>query len=722
MALVVVGLGQNQTISQSETDTVAFSGPGTLTIAGTATQPIAVTLSQVTGGVVGSTVALSNANVTLSGAAGVSGFANYAIGSGGTLTLANTAGVSVASGVTFTGGNGTLVLANGVNVGVLGSIAGFAPGNTIDVSAVASSVRYADDAGTGTGGTLTLLDGNGQTVATLPLTTGEYVGGEFQLSADGRGGTLVRLGATVTGVSASPMTADVGPGAAVMLSVATSTPVTVTGGVPTLALNDGGTAVYDPAASSGSTLAFRYTVAPGENTADLAVVGSSLNGATVAGAGGVPLDLSGAAVNPAGVLQVDTTPPVVTGVVAMPGTADVGAGAAVMLSVTSSKPVTVTGGVPTLALNDGGTATYDPAASSGNTLAFRYTVAAGENTADLAVVGASLNGATVAGANGVPLDLAGAAVNPAGVLQVDTTAPAVTTVSVMPGTGTLQSGELIGVGVGTSEGVTVSGGTPTLSLSNGGTATYDPAASTPTMLVFTGMAPTDGSAAGLLVTGVQLNGSTISDPAGNSTDLSGAIMKTTNGGFTIGGGDGTGSAGTGAGGTGAGGGQSVGVYRFFDSSTGTHFFTADVNEKNTLMNSGSAGFRPDLKEEVNNFGAVNPSASGTGAETVYRFFDTVHGTHFFTASQTEANSLKDTGSSTYRADLVFEASSSFLEHSTQQVGDVAVYRFFDQTYGTHFYTGSQSEYAAITTPGTASFRADLVSEGVGFYAPAGSYS
>ncbi|MGI4798242.1 MAG: hypothetical protein ACRYG8_30205 [Janthinobacterium lividum] len=721
MAPVIVGLGQNRTISQSETDTVAFSGPGTLTIAGTPTQPIAVTLSQVTGGVVGSTVALTNATVTLSGAAGVSGFANYAIGSGGTLVLANTAGVTVASGVTFTGGNGALVLANGVNVGVLNSIAGFAPGNTIDVSAVASSVRYADDPGTGTGGTLTLLDGNGQTVGTLPLTTGEYVAGEFQLSADGSGGTLVRLGATVTGVSASPMTADVGPGAAVMLSVSTSTPVTVTGGVPTLALNDGGTATYDPTASSGSMLAFKYTVAPGENTADLAVVGASLNGATVAGAGGVPLDLSGAAVNPAGILQVDTTPPTVTGVAAVPGTADVGPGAVVMLSVNSSKPVTVTGGVPTLALNDGGTATYDPTASNGSTLAFRYTVAAGENTADLAVVGASLNGATVAGANGVPLDLSAAAVNPAGILQVDTTAPTVTGVMSMPGTGTLQSGEMVGIGVGTSEGVTVSGGTPTLSLSDGGTATYDPTTSTPTMLMFTGTVPTDGSAAGLMVTGVHLNGSTISDPAGNPADLSGAIMRTTNGGLTIGGG-GTGSTGNATDGTGTAGGQSVGVYRFFDSSTGTHFFTADINEKNTLMNSGSAGFRPDLKEEVNNFGAVSPSASGTGAETVYRFFDTVHGTHFFTASQTEANSLKDPGSSTYRADLVFEASSSFLEHSTQQVGDVAVYRFFDQTYGTHFYTGSQSEYAAITTPGTAAFRADLVSEGVGFYAPAGSYS
>jgi hypothetical protein len=61
------------------------------------------------------------------------------------------------------------------------------------------------------------------------------------------------------------------------------------------------------------------------------------------------------------------------------------------------------------------------------------------------------------------------------------------------------------------------------------------------------------------------------------------------------------------------------------------------------------------------------------------------------------------------------------EDGTQQAHDVPVYRFFDTTNGTHFYTGSQSEYTAITTPGSSGYRSDLTYEGIGFYAPAGSF-
>ena len=627
---VIVGLDQNQTINQSGADSVSFLGLGTLDITGTPAQPITVTLSQVAGIGVANTISLTDADVTLSGVAGVNALVDYTLGQASTLRLASTVGVAAGSSVTFTAPDSELIVGRGVDLSVLNAIGGFGPGNTIDVSALATSVSYADNAGTGTGGTLTLLDGSGQTVATLPLTSGEYVAGEFQLSPDGTGGTQVRLGVTTTGVTASPMTADLGTGRMVVLSVNTSTPVTVTGGTPTLALNDGGTATYDPTASSGSTLAFKYTVAAGQNTPDLAVVGASLNGATVAGSGGVPLDLTGALVNPAGTLQVDTTAPTVTGVSTNPGSGTVQPGNMVGITVGTSEGVTVSGGTPTLSLSDGGTATYDPTSSTPTMLMFMHTVEPGQSTADLTVTGVNPNGSSISDSAGNAADLSGAVTNPSGVLMV--------------ADGSTGSGT---TGSGTTGGGTMNGGIP-------------------------------------------LNGTTIGGTTGNGS------------------GPGTGSAG-------------LGVYRFFDSSTGTHFFTADVNEKNSLMSPSSAGYRPDLKEEVNNFGAVDPSTAGSGVETVYRFFDTVHGTHFFTASQSEASSLMDPKSSTYRSDLTFEPSSSFVEHSTQQAGDVAVYRFFDQTYGTHFYTGSQSEYAAITTPGAAGYRADLVSEGVGFYAPSGSY-
>ena len=61
-----------------------------------------------------------------------------------------------------------------------------------------------------------------------------------------------------------------------------------------------------------------------------------------------------------------------------------------------SEAVTVntTGGTPTLTLNDGGTATYT-GGSGTSALTFSYTVLAGQNTADLMVSAANLNGATI---------------------------------------------------------------------------------------------------------------------------------------------------------------------------------------------------------------------------------------------------------------------------------------------------------------------------------------
>ena len=152
------------------------------------------------------------------------------------------------------------------------------------------------------------------------------------------------------------------------------------------------------------------------------------------------------------------------------------------------------------------------------------------------------------------------------------------------------------------------------------------------------------------------------------------------------------------------------VYRFFDSIYGTHFFTADANEKNIVI-----ATRTDLTEETNGFGDV--AQSDPNATAVYRFFDTVRGTHFFTASSAERDTILAT-----RADLTYEPGSTFYEHAALQSGDVPVYRFFDTAYGTHFYTGSTPEYQGLTTPGSPSFRANLTYEGVGFYAPSGTFA
>ena len=90
------------------------------------------------------------------------------------------------------------------------------------------------------------------------------------------------------------------------------------------------------------------------------------------------------------------------------------------LTVNLSEAVTVAGGTPTLTLNDGGTATYT-GGSGTNALTFSYTVAAGQNTADLAVTAVNLGTATVTDGAGNAANLSGAVTNPAGILQINTT-------------------------------------------------------------------------------------------------------------------------------------------------------------------------------------------------------------------------------------------------------------------------------------------------------------
>ena len=103
--------------------------------------------------------------------------------------------------------------------------------------------------------------------------------------------------------------------------------------------------------------------------------------------------------------------------------------------------MTVAGGIPTLSLNNGGIATY--------------TGGSGHQRTDLQLHGwrraehrrpgggpFNLNGATVKDAAGNSANLAGAATNPAGTLQIDTTAPTVPSV-VASGSGIDGSGTAI---------------------------------------------------------------------------------------------------------------------------------------------------------------------------------------------------------------------------------------------------------------------------------------
>ena len=109
--------------------------------------------------------------------------------------------------------------------------------------------------------------------------------------------------------------------------------------------------------------------------------------------------------------------------------------------------------------------------------------------------------------------------------KLDTIAPQITAVTASPSSGLESAGQTIDITVAFGEAVTVAGGTPTLSLNDNGTATYDAAATAalqdPIKLVFDyAIGVNDAITSPLAVTGINLHGAVIEDLASNVANLS----------------------------------------------------------------------------------------------------------------------------------------------------------------------------------------------------------
>ena len=141
------------------------------------------------------------------------------------------------------------------------------------------------------------------------------------------------------------------------------------------------------------------------------------------------------------------------------------------------------------------------------------------------------------------------------------------------------------------------------------------------------------------------------------------------------------------------------VYRFFNVRTGTHFYTASADEKTMVIATLATTYRLDgVAYSVN---TANP-ANNT---PLYRFFNLNTGTHFYTASAAEKDSVIANLGGVYRFEgVAYNVSSS-------PVGATAVYRFYNVTNGTHFYTASVAERDSVQANLGAIYRL----EGPAFY-------
>lgn len=240
----------------------------------------------------------------------------------------------------------------------------------------------------------------------------------------------------------------------IQISVTFDEPVQATG-TPKLNLTGGGTATYSGGPGASTTLTFGYTIGAGQNTSGLNVASFDLTGGSIAdrATNVAPLTIpvgENLADNRPGIV-VDTAAPTITGVTGTNGTY---ASGAVDLAVGFSEPVSVTG-TPTLRLNvprvAGVSAVFQPGA--GTSLTFRYTIAGGDNVADLdyaSTSALSLDGGTIVDAAGNAATLALAVPGTAGSLgaarniAIDTRKPLAERATVSGDTITITFDEALG--------------------------------------------------------------------------------------------------------------------------------------------------------------------------------------------------------------------------------------------------------------------------------------
>ena len=140
------------------------------------------------------------------------------------------------------------------------------------------------------------------------------------------------------------------------------------------------------------------------------------------------------------------------------------------------------------------------------------------------------------------------------------------------------------------------------------------------------------------------------------------------------------------------------VYRFYNTQTGSHFFTSDTTERDSVRNN-----LVYMTYEGQAFLAA--SEASAGLKPVYRFFNTQTGLHFYTISETERDNIQ-----TNLPQFTLEG-VAYYASPVAGTGLKPLYRFFQQRIGAHFYTASETERQSLQ----GSQNATHTYEGVGYY-------
>ena len=122
------------------------------------------------------------------------------------------------------------------------------------------------------------------------------------------------------------------------------------------------------------------------------------------------------------------------------------------------------------------------------------------------------------------------------------------------------------------------------------------------------------------------------------------------------------------------------VYRLYSQTAGDHFYTTSEEEKNNLANNPSSGY---VLEGVVFYSSTVQS---NGLSPIYRFYNRTSGDHFYTASASEKDILVNNPQWGYAAEGI-----AFYAYASQSSGASPVYRLYNSETGDHFYTSSETE-------------------------------
>jgi Repeat of unknown function (DUF5648)/FG-GAP-like repeat len=139
------------------------------------------------------------------------------------------------------------------------------------------------------------------------------------------------------------------------------------------------------------------------------------------------------------------------------------------------------------------------------------------------------------------------------------------------------------------------------------------------------------------------------------------------------------------------------IFRFFDSATGDHFYTLSAAEANQI--------RATLPTYHDEGSPWSTPAVGANTTDVFRFFDVATGNHFFTSSTAERDHVLATLPSYHFEGIAFEA------YTAPGTDTLTLERFFNTQSHLHHYAASPAEIASIQSGGAGP---GWVDEGAGF--------